>query len=361
VETLEQPTVLIHGHNVRPYQVAVLIPAHNEAEQIGHTLDSLFSQTRRPDFILVISDNSTDNTIECARAKGVHVIQTQGNIHKKAGALNTGIEFLLSLPAFPEFVVTIDADTSLESHFIERALTIMKNTPRLGGLSAVCRGKDNLGASPLQKALAWYQRAEYTRAGFVRIRRNVHTLSGAGTMMRSHAILDVLSERPHLYELRETNIVEDFEATLEIKRHGWKCTNNYHTVAFTDLMVTPKTLLRQRLRWVGGTIDELRRRGWKRETRASIVTVIYGFLGIPIYYIWLYFLWFNLHNGADLRDIWFLFCVATFQAVTLTKMGWKSMIIGFLILPEVLYMLFRHTWLSASVVRSYITTRRDWD
>ena len=39
-----------------------IIPAHNEAEYIGRTLDSLIAQSERPDRLLVVDDGSTDAT-----------------------------------------------------------------------------------------------------------------------------------------------------------------------------------------------------------------------------------------------------------------------------------------------------------
>ncbi|MGB2686053.1 MAG: glycosyltransferase, partial [Olleya sp.] len=41
---------------------SIIIPAHNEASSIGLTLQSLVSQTLLPKQIVVVNDNSTDNT-----------------------------------------------------------------------------------------------------------------------------------------------------------------------------------------------------------------------------------------------------------------------------------------------------------
>ncbi|HUC20977.1 MAG TPA: glycosyltransferase family 2 protein [Candidatus Polarisedimenticolaceae bacterium] len=358
----EAPTGVSDYYPIKRGKVAVLIPAHNEEDQLGATLNSLKKQSCPPDFVLVISDNSKDDTIGVARRCGVTVIETVGNRAKKAGALNTGMRYLLQHhKELPEFLITIDADTVLERNFVERGVKVMNADEHLGGLSAVCRGKPGLGANWRQKILAWYQCAEYARAGFVRMRKNIHTMSGAGSVMRIEAVLHVLRDRGVLYVEAPWNLVEDFETTLEIKRHGWRATNNFHTVAHTDLMLTLHMLLRQRIRWVGGTIDELRRRGWKRESRASIATLIYGFMGMPLFYVWIGLLEYNILNGVGWGDFWFLGFVALYQAVTLHKLGWRSMFVGFLILPEVLYMLLRHFWLIRSVFESFTTSHKEWD
>lgn len=402
--TLDAPTAPAYTFrrpSIRKGTVAVLIPAHNEAEQITDTVVSLYSQTRQPDIILVISDNSTDDTILLARSAGAEVIQTKNNTFKKAGALNAGIRWLMQGEYFPELVVTIDGDTILEEHCIERALLVMDRDPNLGGLSVVCQGKKNLVRWPRWRsskerveawirrhpfwydaqprvvvtallwlwawtcafgssALMWAQRAEYVRAGFVRLRKNVHTLSGAGSVMRSIAILEILDERGHLYVEHAQNLVEDFEATLAIKRRWWTCTNNCYLVAYTDLMPNIRTLFRQRIRWVGGTINELRRRGWARETRVSILTLVYGYLGMPLFYVWVYLLAHHLHSGAGLKDLWFTACVGVYQAIGLRRLGVWSMLVGLLLVPECIYMLIRHTWLLVSLVYSYFGLLRKW-
>ena len=40
----------------------IIIPAHNEQSSIGLTLDSLVNQTVLPKHIVVVNDNSTDET-----------------------------------------------------------------------------------------------------------------------------------------------------------------------------------------------------------------------------------------------------------------------------------------------------------
>ena len=78
---------------VRPVgPLVALLPAHDEEASLGAALDSLRSQTRPPDRIVVVADNCTDRTVEIARERGVEVYETVDNAHKKAGALNQVLE-----------------------------------------------------------------------------------------------------------------------------------------------------------------------------------------------------------------------------------------------------------------------------
>jgi len=408
MEKIDTPTT---GVKIMRDTVAVLIPAHNEAAQIESTLRSLIAQTLRPQWIIVICDNCDDETFAIAsifESNGVVVIETNGNTFKKAGALNTGVRYLLGLKIFPEYVVTIDADTILESHFIERSTMIMANRPDLGGISAVCRGKSGLVKWPTWQTasaraeeravagqnlnadddsrkpgfpskaaiyarmlteatgssiLVWLERAEYERAGATRIRTNIHTLSGAGSLMRAEAIFDVLNDRGELYAERLGNMVEDFEATLQMKVHGWKCTNNYHCVAYTDLMLTLPALMAQRRRWVVGSLNELRRRGWKKETKASILALIYGYASIPLFYWWLWMFVTDVIRGdLHVQTAYILLIVCSYQGWTLRGMSWKSKLIGFVLFPEQVFNLVRHSWLISSLVTSLLPQRtHNWE
>ena len=43
-------------------KTVIIIPAHNEEAFIGHCIESFISQSRRPDLLLIVDDNSTDHT-----------------------------------------------------------------------------------------------------------------------------------------------------------------------------------------------------------------------------------------------------------------------------------------------------------
>ena len=68
-------------------RVTVLVPAHNEEASLPVTLAALGEQTRPPDRVIVVADNCTDRTVQIAREMGHEAFETQGNVHKKGGAL----------------------------------------------------------------------------------------------------------------------------------------------------------------------------------------------------------------------------------------------------------------------------------
>jgi len=51
----------------RRAQIVCIIPAYNEAETIESVLEGLLAQTRLPDAVHVIINNSSDNSFELAK------------------------------------------------------------------------------------------------------------------------------------------------------------------------------------------------------------------------------------------------------------------------------------------------------
>jgi hypothetical protein len=73
-----------------PGDLAVIIPAKNEAERIAATV-SAASKLAGVDIVVVVDDGSTDTTAALAAAAGAHVVRHARN-RGKAAALETGAE-----------------------------------------------------------------------------------------------------------------------------------------------------------------------------------------------------------------------------------------------------------------------------
>jgi poly-beta-1,6-N-acetyl-D-glucosamine synthase len=95
--------------------VTVIVPAYNEAKYVGATLRSLQQQTQVPTEIILVDDGSTDDTGDVGRRAGVTVIRPPVNTGSKAGAQNYALRVVDT-----EFVMAIDADTTLEPDAIEK-------------------------------------------------------------------------------------------------------------------------------------------------------------------------------------------------------------------------------------------------
>ena len=61
-------------------RIVAVIPAHNEQDNVGHTVASLQHQTVPPDRVLVVSDNSADDTVQAAKDAGADTMVTTGQM-----------------------------------------------------------------------------------------------------------------------------------------------------------------------------------------------------------------------------------------------------------------------------------------
>src|SRR5512139_691383 len=98
---------------VRTGPVVALIPAHNEEANIAAAVEGLLTQTCRPDRVVVVADNCTDQTARIAVERGAEVVTTSGNTHKKAGALNQALDHVLPTLGDDAYVLVTDADSVL--------------------------------------------------------------------------------------------------------------------------------------------------------------------------------------------------------------------------------------------------------
>ncbi|MEV0275043.1 glycosyltransferase family 2 protein [Streptomyces sp. NPDC050610] len=358
------------------YDTVILVPARNEEVGVLTSLESLAGQSRRPDLIVVVVNNSTDRTDEFARqfaddesTPNTVVLNVPNNPHKKAGALNYGLQWLREsvggrLTSKVRHVLVMDADTELHPRFIERARNVLASDPELGGVSAACLGRTGLWRNPWQRYLLGMQIIEYGRAANTRYRQDVHTMSGAGSFYRSEALQGLLDWRGQVFWEDHRNLVEDYETTLALKESGWKITANQLCIAYTDLMPTLRELIQQRERWSRGTVDTLRRRGWTKFTWHSISTMIVGLFGSAYILGWgSTQLVRSLQRGFAHYPVFLLLLLAfwvVYPALRVRNLGWKAMLVEALLIPELVYTVVRTHWLVSSIVKSYVTRVSAW-
>jgi glycosyltransferase involved in cell wall biosynthesis len=117
----------------------VIIPAHNEADFIALTLESLVSQTVVPSKVVVVNDNSTDQTeaIVDAFIKKHHYIslvnKSSEAIHlpgsKVIQAFLKGFE---TIDSEYDIIVKLDADLILPNNYFETILDHFKRDSQIG-------------------------------------------------------------------------------------------------------------------------------------------------------------------------------------------------------------------------------------
>lgn len=194
---------------VRP-NIAVLVPAHNEASGIGQTLKTIVPQLLPTDRLVVIADNCTDNTAEIARSCGAIAIERHDTTKRGKGyALDYGLKFLSVAP--PEVVIIIDADCIVEQQTIEKIACTALKTNRPVQATYIMERPENTSAKNVISALAFTVKNLVRPAGL----KNMGfpcLLTGTGMAFPWGIIVQA--------PLASGNIVEDMQLAVDLALAG---------------------------------------------------------------------------------------------------------------------------------------------
>lgn len=337
-------------------KVVVLVPAHNEEDSIGATLDSLREQTVAPDGIYVVIDNCTDETAARAISAGVSVHATVGNVAKKAGALNQGLAHVMPMLGPEDCLLLVDADSVLCPGWIEEGVAALRREPSVGAVSGAYIARKGKGLVTL------LQRAEYAQERRRISRRDgrVDVLSGTATLVPVQILRQLVEARGYAYD--ETALTEDFEITLAIKALGYnpRCYQQLRVV--TDVMETWGDLARQRIRWQRGTIETLQSYGWTGRTRRLWLTqgLAYASTLVTLMLVTAWTCTIALGAEPDLRWLVILPVYVVEQAVATHKAGWAPTLVAGLLVPMWVYDTFRVSMYWIALTRSLRRTDAVW-
>ncbi|MCF1420139.1 glycosyltransferase family 2 protein [Mangrovimonas futianensis] len=128
----------------------IVIPAHNEADSIGDTLNSLVHQTLLPKKIVVVNDHSSDDTPNIVEefSKSHNFIElvtvTSSNEHlpgtKIINAFYKGYD---TLDEAYDVICKYDADLIFPLNYLESLANHFKESPKLGMAAGVCYIENN--------------------------------------------------------------------------------------------------------------------------------------------------------------------------------------------------------------------------
>jgi cellulose synthase/poly-beta-1,6-N-acetylglucosamine synthase-like glycosyltransferase len=242
--------------------VTVLIPAHNEEGVIVQTVTSVLASDYPTMHVIVVNDGSTDDTQllldshfgEDRRVQIIHQVN-----RGKAAALNNALSH-----AHTEMVVTIDADTEVESDAIRQLLGHFSD-PQTGAVAG------NVKVGNRSRWLTRWQALEYITSQNMEKRafdllNCITVVPGALGAWRKQAIEAAGG-------ITADTVAEDADLTIAIRRLGWRVSYEESAVAWTEAPETAGALIRQRFRWTFGTLQSF----WKH--RNTLFRPKYGTLG----------------------------------------------------------------------------------
>lgn len=245
-------------------KLLVLVPAHNEAATIGHTLHALLSQTRPADRIVVIADNCSDDTAKIAgRYRGITVIETTGNTDKKVGALIQGWR---RYHAGYDFIAGVDADTVLDARCLEHLEAGLIEEPSAGGIMAKYTFDQRAAATAGARMLIRLQRLEFASWTMDALRkRKTYVLGGQASLFRADALRAVALQSPTQAPWNPATMVEDMQLTGDLRAMRYTTPVSQEARAYAGPMLTVRSLWHQRRKWDQGMVQLLTKtsvNGW---------------------------------------------------------------------------------------------------
>lgn len=228
--------------------LAVLVPAHNEALGIQPVLTQILADLCPNDRLVVIADNCTDETALVARATGATVIERQDNERRGKGyALDYGLQFLAQTTP-PEVVIVVDADCLVQAGTLERIAATAAATGRPVQATYLMERPAQPQSKDAVSALAflvknWVRPQGLDQLGFPGI------LTGTGMAFPWTVIRSV--------SLASGNIVEDMQLSMDLAIAGYPTLFCPNTRVIGLLPQQEQAAKSQRTRWEHGHLQTM--------------------------------------------------------------------------------------------------------
>ena len=125
--------------------IYIVIPAHNEEKSIALTLDSLVNQTLLPKKVVVVNDNSTDDTqsiVETYTAKysWITIVNSNSSNEHLPGSkiINAFYKGLNTLDDNYDIICKYDADLIFPKNYLETLVGHFNSDNKLGMVAGLC-------------------------------------------------------------------------------------------------------------------------------------------------------------------------------------------------------------------------------
>ncbi len=226
--------------------ITVLIPAYNEAENIRSTIESVLNNTYRNREIVVLDDGSTDRTASIVEGmQGAYpeekltLLRLQNG--GKARALNIGTSH-----AKGDLIAILDGDAALDTYALEMIVRPFVD-PAVGAVAGKVATANQRGLLDRFQALEYAVGQNIDKQAFS-VLGAVGVVPGPAGAWRREAII-ALGGFP------TDTLVEDQDMTLTFLRAGYKVVYEPRAISYTETPHTVSNFLKQRFRWVYGTMQ----------------------------------------------------------------------------------------------------------
>lgn len=239
--------------NYKPF-VSVMIPAHNEQDVIEKTVENILAMDYEKFEIVIIDDRSEDNTAEKLKEleqkydKVKAIIRDKDAFPGKSAVLNEALPMTKG-----EAILVFDADARVKPDFLTKLVPHLE--------------KDSVGAVQARKViinreenfLTRCQDNEYCLDAHFQIGRNsikgAVELRGNGELIKRDALIDINGWNNY-------TITDDLDMSTRLHIKGWDVRFCADVCVYEEAVVKFLPLLKQRRRWVEGSIRRYLEHFW---------------------------------------------------------------------------------------------------
>jgi biofilm PGA synthesis N-glycosyltransferase PgaC len=230
--------------------VSLIVPCHNEGEQVRETIAHLAVQTW-PDFeIIAVNDGSTDDTgeqldqlmKEYPQLRVLHLSSNQG----KAMGLRAA-----TLAAKGEYLVCVDGDAVLDRYATHWMMFHLLSSARVGAVTGNPRIRNRstllgkLQVGEFSSIIGLIKRAQ-------RVYGRIFTVSGVIAAFRKVALHDIGYWNTDM-------VTEDIDVSWRLQMRHWEIRYEPNALCWILMPETMRGLWKQRLRWAQGGSEVLLR------------------------------------------------------------------------------------------------------
>lgn len=237
-------------------RVFVVIPVHNRCAMTLGCLESLRAQQGAEVRVIVVDDGSTDGTSAAIAEKFPETVLLEGDGNLWwTGATAKGVEWVLGHCSEDDYVLTLNNDTKLPTHYIETLVRVCREaggTALVGSVAVDARDADTIfdGGTHVDWTTAkWWSENKGASLAQARCdgisRVAVQVLAGRGTLVPVSCIRTVGN-----YDARMLpHYGADYEFSARAAGAGYPLLMSYEAPVYSEVEATGISSARGRLPW----------------------------------------------------------------------------------------------------------------
>ncbi|HSW97587.1 MAG TPA: glycosyltransferase family 2 protein [Candidatus Saccharimonadales bacterium] len=225
-------------------KVSILIPCHNEEISIKKCIESCLLQSRKADEIIVVNDGSTDSSLPILetfknQVTIVNLLEKTGN---KSFAQEKGLAYVMG-----DIVITTDADSILDTYFIENIIKEFENPKVVASAGYVKSIKQNWLTACRQIDYLMSQEIHKNAQGLINA---LYVMPGCAAAYRTNIFKEYIS-------FDHDTVTEDLDFTYQYHENKLKLTFCKEAIVYTQDPSTLRDYVTQLRRWHAGNWQNL--------------------------------------------------------------------------------------------------------